>query len=61
VVEAEKLEWTKNIEEKKKNLKPGEQFEAQFDWKGILLPTTATCCCPATSPIDRGIPYKSFE
>jgi RNA polymerase II-associated protein 1 len=38
VVEAEKLEWTKDIEEKKKSLKPGEQFEARFDWKGILLP-----------------------
>jgi RNA polymerase II-associated protein 1 len=38
VVEVEKLEWTKDIEVKKKNLKPREQFEARFDWKGILLP-----------------------
>jgi hypothetical protein len=38
VVEVEKLEWTKVIEVKKKNLKPSEQFEVRFGWKGILLP-----------------------
>jgi hypothetical protein len=38
VVEVEKLEWTKDIEEMKKTLKAREQLEARFDWEGILLP-----------------------
>jgi RNA polymerase II-associated protein 1 len=38
VLEPEKLEWTKNIEQTFANLKPGESFEARFDWKGMLLP-----------------------
>lgn len=38
VLEPEKLEWTKNIEETFSNLKEGESFEARFDWKGFLLP-----------------------
>lgn len=38
VLEPEKLEWTRNIEKTFENLKPGETFEARFDWKGFLLP-----------------------
>lgn len=38
VLEPEKLEWTRNIEKTFANLKPGESFEARFDWKGFLLP-----------------------
>lgn len=40
VIEPEKLEWTKNVEKITKNLKPGESYEARFDWKGFLLPYT---------------------
>uniref|UniRef100_A0A182PGT8 RNA polymerase II-associated protein 1 n=1 Tax=Anopheles epiroticus TaxID=199890 RepID=A0A182PGT8_9DIPT len=38
VLEPEKLEWTKDIERSVKELKPGESYEARFDWKGILQP-----------------------
>lgn len=38
VLEPEKLEWTRNIEKTFANLKPGETYEARFDWKGFLLP-----------------------
>lgn len=37
VVEADKLKWMSDIEYTA-NVKPGEQFEARFDWKGVLLP-----------------------
>uniref|UniRef100_A0A182QYA5 RNA polymerase II-associated protein 1 C-terminal domain-containing protein n=1 Tax=Anopheles farauti TaxID=69004 RepID=A0A182QYA5_9DIPT len=40
VLEPEKLEWTKEIEQSVKQLKPGESYEARFDWKGILQPYT---------------------
>ncbi|XP_062565677.1 RNA polymerase II-associated protein 1 [Armigeres subalbatus] len=38
ILEPEKLEWTKNIHKSLKELKPGETFEARFDWKGVLQP-----------------------
>ncbi|KAG5674271.1 hypothetical protein PVAND_004251 [Polypedilum vanderplanki] len=39
LVEPEKLEWTKNIENlTRDSLKAGAKFEARFDWKGFLLP-----------------------
>ncbi|XP_053660448.1 RNA polymerase II-associated protein 1 [Anopheles marshallii] len=41
VLEPEKLEWTKDIERSVKELKPGESYEARFDWKGILQPYVA--------------------
>ncbi|XP_058822608.1 uncharacterized protein LOC131684081 isoform X1 [Topomyia yanbarensis] len=41
VLEPEKLEWTKNIQKSLKKLKPGESFEARFDWKGVLQPYVA--------------------
>ncbi|XP_055608804.1 RNA polymerase II-associated protein 1 [Uranotaenia lowii] len=41
ILEPEKLEWTKNIELSVKQLKPGETYEARFDWKGILQPYVA--------------------
>ncbi|XP_052891202.1 RNA polymerase II-associated protein 1 [Anopheles moucheti] len=41
VLEPEKLEWTKDIERSVKELKPGESYEARFDWKGVLQPYAA--------------------
>uniref|UniRef100_A0A182N5W1 RNA polymerase II-associated protein 1 N-terminal domain-containing protein n=1 Tax=Anopheles dirus TaxID=7168 RepID=A0A182N5W1_9DIPT len=41
VLEPEKLEWTKDIEQSVAHLKPGESYEARFDWKGILQPYTS--------------------
>ncbi|XP_052863796.1 RNA polymerase II-associated protein 1 [Anopheles cruzii] len=38
VLETEKLEWTKDVERSVKQLKPGESYEARFNWKGILQP-----------------------
>lgn len=38
VVETEKLEWMKDIKVKLEKLAPGTEFEARFDWNGILLP-----------------------
>ncbi|XP_058056208.1 uncharacterized protein LOC131207605 [Anopheles bellator] len=38
VLEREKLEWTKDVERSVKQLKPGESYEARFNWKGILQP-----------------------
>lgn len=38
VFEPEKLEWTRDINKINKILKPGETYEARFDWKGFLLP-----------------------
>lgn len=38
ILEPEKLEWTRNIEKTFANLKPGESYEARFDWKGLLQP-----------------------
>lgn len=38
VIEKEKFEWMKDIPMKSAKLKPGEVFEARFDWKGVLLP-----------------------
>ncbi|XP_050335533.1 RNA polymerase II-associated protein 1 [Bactrocera neohumeralis] len=38
VVETDKLKWMRDIGESTANVKPGEQFEARFDWKGVLLP-----------------------
>lgn len=39
-VEKEKFEWMKDLPEKISKLKPGEKFEARFDWQGVLLPYT---------------------
>lgn len=39
-VEKEKFEWMKDLPEKISQLKPGEKFEARFDWQGVLLPYT---------------------
>lgn len=38
VVEKDKLEWMRDIPMQASKLKPGEKFEARFDWKGVLLP-----------------------
>lgn len=38
ILEPEKLEWTRNIEKTFSKLKPGDTYEARFDWKGFLLP-----------------------
>lgn len=38
VIESEKLEWMKDIANSLPKLKPGQRYEARFDWKGVLLP-----------------------
>lgn len=38
VIEPAKLEWMRDLPNNMPDLKPGEQFEARFDWKGVLLP-----------------------
>lgn len=38
VIEPAKLEWMRDLPKSMPELKPGEQFEARFDWKGVLLP-----------------------
>nr|XP_017006456.2 LOW QUALITY PROTEIN: RNA polymerase II-associated protein 1 [Drosophila takahashii] len=38
LVEDHKLAWMRDIPAKISELKPGEQFNARFDWKGVLLP-----------------------
>ncbi|XP_075159496.1 RNA polymerase II-associated protein 1 [Haematobia irritans] len=40
VVEKDKLEWMRDIPLQAAKLKPGQKFEARFDWKGVLLPYT---------------------
>lgn len=41
VVETDKLEWMRDLPSKMPELKPGESYEARFDWKGVLLPFTS--------------------
>lgn len=38
VIEPAKLEWMRDLPTNMPQLKPGEQYEARFDWKGVLLP-----------------------
>lgn len=38
VIEPAKLEWMRDLPKNLPDLKPGEQYEARFDWKGVLLP-----------------------
>ncbi|XP_062136681.1 RNA polymerase II-associated protein 1 [Drosophila sulfurigaster albostrigata] len=38
LIEEHKLAWMRDIPAKMAQLKPGEQFNARFDWKGVLLP-----------------------
>lgn len=38
VIEPSKLEWMRDLPNNLPALKPGEQYEARFDWKGVLLP-----------------------
>lgn len=40
VIEPSKLEWMRDLSNNMPKLKPGEQYEARFDWKGVLLPFT---------------------
>lgn len=49
ILEPEKLEWTRNIEKTFSNLKPGDSYEARFDWKGFLLPYIDNINCETTS------------
>lgn len=37
-LEKEKLQWMANIPNELLKTKPGESYEARFDWKGVLLP-----------------------
>lgn len=38
VIEPAKLEWMRDLPNNMPELKAGEQYEARFDWKGVLLP-----------------------
>lgn len=38
VIEPSKLEWMRDLPNNLPELKSGEQYEARFDWKGVLLP-----------------------
>lgn len=38
VIETEKLEWMRDLPVTMPELKPGQSYEARFDWKGVLLP-----------------------
>lgn len=38
VIETDKLEWMRDLPVTMPELKPGESYEARFDWKGVLLP-----------------------
>lgn len=38
VIEPSKLEWMRDLPKNLPDLKPGEQYEARFDWKGVLSP-----------------------
>lgn len=38
VIETDKLEWMRDLPATMPELKPGESYEARFDWKGVLLP-----------------------
>lgn len=51
VLEPEKLEWTRNVEKTIAKLKPGETYEARFDWKGFLLPFIASDNQQPSEPI----------
>ncbi|XP_030371967.1 RNA polymerase II-associated protein 1 [Scaptodrosophila lebanonensis] len=39
-IEDHKLSWMRDIPARLAQLKPGQQFDARFDWKGVLLPHT---------------------
>ncbi|XP_064547522.1 RNA polymerase II-associated protein 1 isoform X2 [Drosophila montana] len=38
LIEEHKLAWMRDIPARIAQLKPGQQFNARFDWKGVLLP-----------------------
>lgn len=38
VIETDKLEWMRDLPASMPELKPGQTYEARFDWKGVLLP-----------------------
>lgn len=42
VIEPAKLEWMRDLPNSMPELKAGEQYEARFDWKGVLLPFKPT-------------------
>lgn len=38
MLESEKLQWTESISNNLSAIKPGEEYEARFDWNGYLMP-----------------------
>lgn len=40
VIEPDKLEWMRDLPKTMPQLKPGQSYEARFDWRGVLLPFT---------------------
>lgn len=55
VIEPAKLEWMRDVQQKLPDLKPGEAFEARFDWKGILLPYALVASADASDADDRDL------
>lgn len=53
IVEPAKLQWMRDVSQKLPRLKPGETYEARFDWKGVLLPYAAAANDAQTSPVDE--------
>ncbi|XP_017043224.1 RNA polymerase II-associated protein 1 [Drosophila ficusphila] len=53
LVEEHKLAWMRDIPTKLSELKPGQQFNARFDWKGVLLPHTLKDQDSSTQLDDR--------
>ncbi|EDW40323.1 GL24961 [Drosophila persimilis] len=56
LVEEHKLAWMRDIPAKMSQLKPGQQFDARFDWKGVLLPHTLK-----NPDQDRSVPVDERE
>ncbi|KAH8251002.1 hypothetical protein KR026_004092 [Drosophila bipectinata] len=52
LIEEHKLAWMRDIPTKMKELKPGQQFDARFDWKGVLLPHSLQENQASSKPVD---------
>ncbi|XP_036338126.1 RNA polymerase II-associated protein 1 [Rhagoletis pomonella] len=61
VVETDKLKWMQDIEEWLPNVQPGDQFEARFDWKGVLLPYSVDKMNAASPSGNTTTDAKAFQ
>lgn len=55
VIEPAKLEWMRDVQNQLPDLRPGETFEARFDWKGVLLPYALPANTSAADADDRDL------